>query len=228
MSYDIIPHVTLEFNIHTYKITDLEFLVNAYKTSCSKFFAYLKIMRPDPNLKTFGSSINTYQNNWVVLASDILKHYNHNCSGVNSKNHLIKNKMHITYNMILELLNLDKFEFQNIDGYKAVWGPAYWQFLHLTSILCVTTYQKDLFSSNMLNFNLAMICGECSNNFKRKNPFALMVAMSISSDTITPIFELHNTVNLALKKPVYSFDDFVARFKIKPTFKELIKLNLIS
>lgn len=224
----IIPYSSISFNIHEYKIQNLQYILNIYTDSCSKFFAYMKILRPDPKLQNFGAYINTYQNNWLILVSSILKHYNHVCKGINEKDTLIRNKVYISYDTIVDILNLKITTFQQIDGYKMIWGPVYWKFLHLTSILCATDYHKSLFGTNMLNFNLAMICGQCSTNFKAKKPFALTIVLTISNDTITPIFDLHNTVNQALKKQIYNFKDFLEFYKLSAKYIETININLIN
>lgn len=185
-------------------------------------------MRPDPKLKHFSESVNEYQNNWLLLTANILKHYHHPEVDLKEITDSIQKKRYISYELIIQNLNLAPHKLQSVDGYKNIWGPVYWEFLHLTSIICTTTYQKSLFSANMLNFNLAMICGECSNNFKAKDPFTLTMIMTLTQDIITPIFDLHNKVNSALNKPIHKFEEFKERYNINSRHVKIITVKTVS
>lgn len=79
-----------------------------------------------------------------------------------------------------------------------VWGPQVWRFLHLTSILLYDTNSIAIchFAMMLRNFDRLMWCGNCSHNFKQKNPMAnLTVPILILQDSIFVLFTFHNMVN---------------------------------
>lgn len=213
------------FTTHTYKIDTLENrdrLLTEFKSVASRFLAYIKQLRPKPELKQCGGYLLEYQHQWFVLIKDILTHNNHTVKAIDI------NKYTATYEQIVDILNLEIVIIRPMEYYKNIWGPVYWSFLHLTSIFCSTEYQKDLFSTNLLNFNLCMMCGTCAFNFKDKKPFMLMLMMTLTQDMITPIFNLHNIVNTALKQPEYSFEVFVKKYNLIITSSQTNTLTHIS
>ena len=207
---------------YTYDIS-LSVLVPQYIEAVSKFLAYMKKLVPKPHLKECGSYLTQYQENWITLICDILKSVDHktiNCTELDLK---------LPYNQLMDALNIPKHYVHENAYYKNIWGPIYWNFLHFTSILCSKNENlRDRFSTNMLNFNLCMICPNCAFNFKNKNPFKLMMIMSISNDTITPMFNLHNIVNSALHKPQYPFEQFLKNYNISASNPQKISLKFID
>nr|WOZ57596.1 ac92-like protein [Menippe mercenaria nudivirus] len=225
---NLINYTCVKQPLYRYDIIDPKQTFTAYLKSCSQFFAYLKVIKPDPRLVNFGDALNTYHNNWILLVSNILQSYDHSCAGFDNQNELIKTKICIPYDTVIERMALEQYTFNSVDGYKNIWGPVYWKFLHLTSILCKTSYQRSLFGANMMNFNLTLICGNCSANYKKKNPFVLMTILTLQDDCITPIFTLHNTVNAALNKTLFSFEDFLATYNLKAYENKILSINYIS
>lgn len=212
----------VSYTTHTYTIINEKELFELYKTYISKFFAYIKKLKPKPTLKRCGSYLLEYQYNWFELIKNILQNQK-----VNINNNTV-NKYTVTYEEMMNVYNLPITDIQDNQYYKNIWGPVYWNFLHLTSIFCKTEYQKDLFCTNMLNFNLCMICSECAFNFKAKKPFMLMMIMSLSNDTITPLFNLHNVVNKCINHSEYSFDTFLEKYQLKITHSVTHKYTLIT
>ncbi|UBZ25594.1 Ac92-like protein [Carcinus maenas nudivirus] len=204
LSYD-----TIKVDKNIYKINDIRKLLEEYRKTVSQTFAYIKKLKPKPELVNCGKNLITYQHNWVLLVESILKSYD---NVFNFKKRAYSNS---TYEDIMTYFDIKPTILEDTDYYKNIWGPIYWKFLHLTSILCKTEFQRNHFAANMFNFNLCMICGECAFNFKKKKPFLLMMIISLSNDAITPIYNLHNTVNEAIRHRQYSFESFLALYNIK-------------
>ncbi|UOT91768.1 Ac92-like protein [Aratus pisonii nudivirus] len=201
-------------DIYSYKLNDVKSTLEEYKSIASRFLAYIKKLKPKADLRQCGAALIEYQYNWYLLIDDILTTYNHKPRTIKTSDE----KYRLTYPQMIKKLNLVYEDIQDHEYYKNIWGPTYWRFLHSTSILCKTNSHKNRFSSNMLNFNLCLICGECAYNFTKKEPFILMMVMTLFDDVITPIFNLHNKVNQALKKPIYNFEDFQKNYNITATF----------
>ena len=218
LEYDII-----NVDIYDYKLNDEAYIFHEFKKSAAHVLSYIKKLKPKPELRSCGSFLLQYQHNWILLIENILISIGHKTNAKITSNSVYT----CTYDGIMTNLNLQPYVLQDDEYYKNVWGPVYWQFLHLTSILCKTQYQKDFFSTNMYNFNLCLLCGICAFNFKKKNPFLLMMLISLTGDSITQIFRLHNMVNSALHKSQYSFEDFQKLFKLEVVNQKSKKITYI-
>jgi hypothetical protein len=85
------------------------------------------------------------------------------------------------------------------------WGNIYWKFLHYGSIL--TREQKNVdtlmaFACVLRNLQIIIPCGECGENYKKKNVFEKLALPFVkpNGDPITAIFNLHNLVNAAPRR----------------------------
>ncbi|QBB28609.1 Ac92-like protein [Homarus gammarus nudivirus] len=201
-----IYETTSEQNIYITN-NELETLED-FKGAVSAAFAYMKQLKPKQSIPKCGKHLTDYQYRWTMLIISLLEIHGHKTEANGNMEYL----------ELMDALHIKPTTIDKDAGYfKNVWGPIYWRFLHLTSILCRTKYQKDLFATNMLNFNLCIICPECASNFKKKEPFIIMMIMSLSEDVVTPIYNLHNIVNDSLHRQQYSFEDFLTLYNIQVT-----------
>lgn len=114
-----------------------------------------------------------------------------------------------------------------------VWGPIYWDFLHLSSILLQYklcrmkqyTIEKIKpfidFCVLVINLDKGLICGVCAHNylrFKTEYPTALdhLKKILCSGNFIYAIHLLHNIVNEKLDKKHFTQLDFAKIYTIYP------------
>lgn len=199
------------YDFHEYRITNKRDVVTKFKHVASNFLCYMSKLRPKITLKVCGGFLLQYQYNWVRLVENILRENGCSVSHIPESDQ----RKIIPYDRIVQSLDLPRLEIKYDEYYKNIWGPVYWEFLHLTSILCMTPYQIDLFSTNMMNFNLCIICDRCAFNYKDKDPFKFTMLISLSQDPVTAIYNLHNLVNEALHKSQYPFEDFIRKYNLQ-------------
>ncbi|UVX94863.1 Ac92-like protein [Callinectes sapidus nudivirus] len=220
LKYDTIKVKTYNY----YGFNDKE-LIREYKRSISKTFAYIKQLVPKKELKQCGQNLLEYQYHWMLLVEDILKTFKQELRHESYREVINPN---ITYENLMKYFNIEATALEQHEYFKNIWGPIYWNFLHLTSMLCRTEYQKNLFAANMFNFNLCMICSECAFNFKQKKPFLLMMIISITGDSITPIYTLHNMVNDAIRHKHFEFEDFLKKYKLYTSPEKEFSYTLVT
>ncbi|UHB41726.1 Ac92 [Macrobrachium rosenbergii nudivirus] len=204
----------VEFQTYEYRITDKN-IINEYRTSVAEVFMFIKKLKPLPTLQKCGRNLLVHQHYLFNLCCDILKERSPDL------NFYIRS----SYEDLMQSIHITPRPFNKNEAYyKNIWGPMFWRFLHLTSILSTTLMQIEIFAFTMLNFNLCLICPECAYNFKAKNPFKLMMNISLSQDPTTNMYNFHNIVNEALKKEHYPFEQFLKDYKLEAKERNHIKI----
>ena len=204
-----------EVEVLTFKYTlqDYASLQKAYAPVLAQVFYFIKGMKPRPELRKCGSYLIQYQSILFNLGINLLGY-----ESISIHDYTVT-----PFEKLMERYNLP-IPVETVTAYINVWGPHYWKFLHMTSLLVKTSTQLTTFAVVMLNFNLVVICAECAFNFKAKDPFKIMMNMVLSNDAITSIYTLHNTVNQALGKNLYPFETFLKDYKLEATNKDFIKI----
>ncbi|UVT30807.1 ac92-like protein [Penaeus vannamei nudivirus] len=194
----------------TYKIIDEPALIEEFKIAVCKVYAYITKIKPKPQLVTAGKYLLIYQKELYNFVNNILNKGNRMGEFDNTFEY-----SRASYDDLMKKLNINtKFEPNDLQYAKNVWGPIYWNFLHLASILCKTDNQKATFAYLLMNFNLVLICSECAFNFLDKKPFTLTMMILLSGDTITSLYNFHNIVNKALHKKQFQYSDFLLKYNI--------------
>lgn len=116
----------------------------------------------------------------------------------------------LTLEEIYSKINLPTTTLSDSAGSMSQWGPAFWAFLHRTSILVDGDFNAtEAFAALMLNFEIFLYCGVCKENYKRMQPIRVVsVPMIQSLDPISTIFMLHNLVNQHSHRTTISVDEF--------------------
>lgn len=216
--------VTVEDTVDVYRYTIHNHIetFNSFRQSASNLLAYVKYLEPNPKYEARSKALATYQLYIVKLVSNILAENNHphktsTILHMNTDQYLV-----ISYNKLMDFLNLPKYTLtSSIDFYKDVWGPKYWDFLHLTSILLQSSIYVYDFSCILLNFDLVLSCSQCAFNFKRKDILKeLTIKIKQTKDTIRALFDFHNIVNIALHKNYFPIDKFLDLYKLDQKYLE--------
>ena len=193
-----------------------------YSSASAYFLSYMFSGVPAPK---FQHTITAARKGWMQLISYLLY-------GVDKLKDVDMNiLMNWTIDDACQTLNLEKIVLKPEEYTTTYWGPRYWKFLHLTSFL-VDGRQEiiKMFASLMYIFNLLLICQICSLNYMKKQPMlTVTIPMIESSDPITTIFNLHNTVNIATNKKEFSIEAFCNKYgaQIYATEKITYDTNLI-
>ncbi len=200
----------------SYKILDPDKTLDDYKHSVATFLMYIKKLKPKPTLKIAGASLLKYQTEWVNFISDLL---NKNPINYNKKFKKDDDFLHTSYEKILEMLNIPNkmavVSEQHLWS-KSIWGPIFWEFLHLTSIMCHTKKQMECFAYLMMNFNILLPCFICASNYIDKQPTFIANVIIKDCDPITVMYDLHNTVNVSQNIDVFPYKSFLEKYNIEP------------
>lgn len=105
----------------------------------------------------------------------------------------------------------------NNNGIKPeLWGPGMWHNLHMiasTYPVKPTKQDKEQYFNFIVSLGNILPCGECRDNFKHeiiKLDFG-MNSLSNQESFFKFVFNLHNSVNKRLKKPVITDYNYVKR-----------------
>lgn len=189
-------------NFYKYNREDLHTL---YKYAVEYYLAYVYAGTPSPK---FQHTITIARKPWLQLISYLL-YGTDKFQGIETST-----MMNWTLDDVCKILDIEKKILTPQEYTIPFWGPRYWNFLHITSFL-VDGRQNIIkaFASLMYIFNLMLICSTCSQHYMEKKPLlTVTVPMLESSDPITTIFNLHNTVNAATNKPQYSLEAFCNKY----------------
>jgi hypothetical protein len=102
---------------------------------------------------------------------------------------------------------------------SAVWGPAVWHILHITSFnypVKPTESDKKHYTDWLMSFQYTLPCVYCRDNFKNnlKNAKFTQSAMKNRATFSRFIYEFHNCVNKMLEKTIHiSFNDVRDRYE---------------
>lgn len=198
-----------EFEVFTYKFDHQEQLTK-WREAAALMLQYIMGVEM---IDKFKFAQNMYRASWFTLMSAVNQ-------GIGDSNigYFTPQRLHeMTVDDIAKALGLPNITLSEQGGLINVWGPIYWKFLHLTSIL-IDSNQKliEVFAALMVNFNLFLYCGICNANYKKMNPIrTVSVPMIQSKDPISTIFALHNSVNRHTQKTSFPREAFAAMYNIK-------------
>lgn len=104
-------------------------------------------------------------------------------------------------------------------------GPIQWKFLHLTSMVVYgNSNLVDMYKNLLMNYNFLMFCSECIMNYTRKDYFRVIYfPMNQTKDSITPLYNFHNLVNIATFKKLFSFEEFKNLYELKAEPAERVR-----
>lgn len=188
--------------IYTYNFKEQ---FDAWKVAASAFLAYAGGVDV---LDKFKHIIYTYRSGWLNLIAEI----NGQPMIFNAQ------KLHsMTMPDIYASLNLPETNLKDNDSSMTKWGPRYWQFLHLTSIMVNRSQiRTNIFASFMYNFDIFLYCSICSRNYQNLDAMrTVTVPMMQSKDPITTIFNLHNSVNQHTTKPTFTIEAFCDSYNLQ-------------
>jgi hypothetical protein len=152
----------------------------------------------------------------------------------------------MSFDDLKKKLRLDEFSVPDILDYKTQTTNV-WKFLHYMSILVQInndSKQCEDFEFIYLTFYVALLCGICSQNYRKKPRVELL--LKNSGDYVNLIFELHNMVNggprinqtpVTISKEyflkLYGLELNVVNIKQKKDFlmtssKEIVNLNMYT
>ena len=94
-----------------------------------------------------------------------------------------------------------------------VWGPHFWFVLHLVSFNYPdnpSTYEKDQYKVFYYSIQDILPCPTCRQHYKNYlSQFPITTHLDTRADLIAWVIQIHNFVNSALGKPVYSVDQIL-------------------
>ncbi|QLI62364.1 Ac92 [Dikerogammarus haemobaphes nudivirus] len=204
--------------IFSYKIHNRSHLETLFIEASSYFLAYRTNLTPNmSNVAKVGVFIQ-YSVEWFKFIGKVLALNN---ASINTNNITF----YTTYEQFQKQYKLPAFKLEANDYQLSKWGPKMWNFLHLTSILIKDDeYLTSVFGCLMLNFNLMIFCGLCSENFKKKNPInSILLKIKYSKDPITVMYHFHNVVNASLRKNLYSIYDFMSTYNLTRKYIDTIE-----
>ncbi|AII15796.1 Ac92-like protein [Penaeus monodon nudivirus] len=216
-------HTYCYANKESYKLLNPNETMKSFKISTSRVFAYIKKIIPRPELKIAGRYLLQYQCELYNLVYNVIHNYSV-AEPLKDPNAFLTT----SYDKLMDALNIkERYTPTDIQFTKDVWGPIYWNFLHLLSILCNKEEQKKTFAYIMMNFNLVLMCSACAFNFRSKKPFMLTMSMLITGDVITNLYNFHNLVNKALHKPYFDYSDFLDTYKLRKVESEVVDTSIL-
>ncbi|UBZ25488.1 Ac92-like protein [Crangon crangon nudivirus] len=215
------PSITVEENdvsVYRYELQDPEHAHKEFKQHAGDFLTYLKFLVPNKSNIRMYIQYTTYQMQIVEFVSKVLTHIGHKHTPFTKVGVGLFNSSAYNNEKLLEMLDL--YTYVKLDAtylYKSVWGRTYWFFLHFTSLLIKDDKTLiDTFASILLNFNLALLCGDCSVNYKAKDPLkTLTVRINETQDPITSLYLFHNIVNTAIHSHIYPIENFLTMYKLE-------------
>ena len=109
-----------------------------------------------------------------------------------------------------------------------IWGPYFWFTLH-TVTLGYPTYPNYVNKRNYHDFFVSLQnvlpCKKCQEHYKehlKQNP--ITAHLDNKESLVKWCFNLHNKVNLSLNKPVFTYPEFIEKYReiYSPTIVEKI------
>lgn len=199
-------------DIYKYEILNRPELEVQFDTFASYFLAYRVGIRPKLEDLAKASTFMKYTTEWYKFIGLVKKQYDSSIGSLDVT-------FYTTYADIIQAYKFPSFIMEKNDYTLAIWGPRIWKFLHTTSILIAdNTYLTQMFGCLMLNFDMMILCGICSHNYKRKNPLeSVLLKIKYSNDPISVIYMLHNLVNMSLRKSVYNIYNFLTTYHLTRT-----------
>ena len=93
-----------------------------------------------------------------------------------------------------------------------LWGPHLWKFMHLFTLSYPnepTEDEKDIAYNFFTSIQTILPCEKCRYNFKNHLETLTEEVLDSNENLVKWLFDIHNEVNKATGKPIFSFDDFI-------------------
>lgn len=98
-----------------------------------------------------------------------------------------------------------------------IWGPGAWLYLHSITINYPnnpTELQKKLYKNFFINFSNTIPCVYCKHNFNiHLKKYPIDNFLNNKKNLVKWLFNIHNLTNLHLKKPIFSYKQFINKYK---------------
>jgi hypothetical protein len=113
-----------------------------------------------------------------------------------------------------------------------VWGPHFWFVLHIVSFNYPdnpNTPDKDNYKRFYESIGDILPCVNCRKHYKNHiSKFPIAIHLDSRIDLIKWVIELHNIVNKALNKPIYTVDQILNLYSNLDPVTPFIKVNVNS
>jgi len=109
-----------------------------------------------------------------------------------------------------------------------IWGPNFWFTLHTTTLAYPdnpTYHDKRRYNDFFVSFQYILPCQKCREHYKQHlDNFPISISLDNKESLVKWLFNLHNQVNISLKKPVMEHEAFKEKYRkiYNPTIIEKI------
>lgn len=109
-----------------------------------------------------------------------------------------------------------------------IWGPYFWFTLHTITLAYPdnpTYHDKRRYNDFFVSVQYILPCPKCREHYKQHlDNFPISISLDNKESLVLWLFNLHNQVNISLKKPVMEYEAFKEKYRkiYNPTIIEKI------
>tara|TARA_B100000963_G_C22370075_1_gene555499 strand:+ start:56 stop:523 length:468 start_codon:yes stop_codon:yes gene_type:complete len=109
-----------------------------------------------------------------------------------------------------------------------IWGPYFWFTLHTITLAYPdnpTYHDKRRYNDFFVSVQYILPCPKCREHYKQHlDNFPISISLDNKESLVIWLFNLHNQVNISLKKPIMEYEAFKEKYRkiYNPTIIEKI------